>query len=120
MLGSPTLLGSSTIIPVQHANNVLLGVASQSPETVLQNLQSSADGLLNTDADERLKKYGPNTVAHEAHHGAVRRFLSLLASPLSLLLLGLAGVNYGTGQVWGALVIAIMVVLSSLLSFVQV
>ena len=69
--------------------------------------------------DERLEKYGPNIIAHEARHGAVRRFLTLLASPLSLLLLALAIVNLFTGAAGGAIVIAVMVMLSSLLSFVQ-
>ncbi len=58
-------------------------------------------------------------MAHEARRGAVLRFLTLLAGPLSLLLLALAVVNFFTGEAWGAIVIAIMVVLSSLLSFVQ-
>ena len=82
-------------------------------------MQSSCDGLANHDVDERLKKYGPNVIAHEARHGAIRRFLTLLASPLSLLLLALAIVNLFTGAAGGAIVIAVMVVLSSLLSFVR-
>lgn len=69
--------------------------------------------------DERLEIYGPNIIAHEARHGVLRRFLTLLASPLSLLLLALAIVNLFTGAIGGAIVIAVMVVLSSLLSFVQ-
>ena len=82
-------------------------------------MESSRDGLADHDVDERLEKYGPNVIAHEARHGAVRRFLTLLASPLSLLLLALAVINLFTGAAGGAIVIAVMVVLSSLLSFVQ-
>ena len=107
------------IIAAQKAGVALADIATKSPEAVLQQLQSSCDGLANHDVDERLAKYGPNVIAHEARHGVLRRFLTLLASPLSLLLLALAIINLFTGAAGGAIVIAVMVVLSSLLSFVQ-
>ena len=107
------------ITPAKDAGIALADIATKSPEAALQELQSSHDGLGSRDVDERLEKYGMNTIAHQARHGAVRRFLTLLASPLSLLLLALAIVNLFTGAAGGAIVIAVMVVLSSLLSFVQ-
>ena len=107
------------IVPAKDAGIALADIATKSPEAALQELQSSHDGLGSRDVDERLEKYGMNTIAHQARHGAVRRFLTLLASPLSLLLLALAIVNLFTGAAGGAIVIAVMVVLSSLLSFVQ-
>ena len=107
------------VTPAHDAGIALLTIAIQAPEAALQQLQSSADGLANREADERLEQYGLNTIAHEVRHGAMRRFLTLLASPLSVLLLALAAVNFFTGEAGGAVVIAVMVVLSSLLSFVQ-
>ncbi|GJJ03357.1 magnesium-translocating P-type ATPase [Duganella rhizosphaerae] len=82
-------------------------------------LGSRAAGLSTPEARLRLQQNGPNAVAHQARGNAALRLLTLLASPLSLLLLALALVNFLTGQAWGAVVIAIMVVLSSLLAFVQ-
>lgn len=119
MFESHLIPDSNAIIPAQDASKALVNIAAQTPEAALEQLQSSADGLSNRDADERLEKYGPNTVAHEARSGVIRRFLTLLASPLSLLLLALAAVSFFTGEAWGAIIIAIMVVLSSLLSFLQ-
>src|SRR4030095_9039392 len=71
------------------------------------------------EAIDRLLTYGPNTVAHEARKSAARRLLELFFTPLSILLLVLATVSYLTGETKGAVVIAIMVVLATLLSFIQ-
>ncbi len=84
----------------------------------LEKLASSAEGLLSREADERFVTYGANAVAHEAHKSPARQLVELFLTPLSLLLLVLASASYLTGETKGAVVIAIMVVLSSLLSFV--
>jgi Mg2+-importing ATPase len=97
----------------------LLEIGRLSPEAALARLDSSIDGLLDRDADERLARFGPNEVAHERPKSAARRLAELFLTPLSVLLLGLAVVNYATGEIKGAVVIALMVVLSVLLSFVQ-
>ncbi|MDB5855853.1 MAG: mgtA [Herminiimonas sp.] len=119
MFGSAVLPGRRARSSQPASSDVVLRIALQSPEGALTSLQCSLDGLSNGEAAERLGKYGPNVVARNARRGAVLHFISLLASPLSLLLFALAVVNYLTGQGWSAVVIAVMVVLSSLLSFVQ-
>ncbi|NVD74713.1 magnesium-translocating P-type ATPase [Duganella sp. BJB1802] len=98
---------------------LLQNYAAADPDAALRLLDSRAGGLTDQEARNRLQRTGPNAVVHQAHGNAWLRFLTLLASPLSLLLLALALVNYLTGQAWGAIVIAVMVVLSSLLAFVQ-
>ncbi|MEO9136251.1 MAG: magnesium-translocating P-type ATPase [Casimicrobiaceae bacterium] len=97
----------------------LLEVGGLTPAAALARMDSSLDGLLDREADERLERYGPNAVAHERPKSPIRRLLELFLTPLSVLLLVLAGVNYATGEVKGAVVISLMVLLSSLLSFVQ-
>ena len=97
----------------------LLAVGQLTPEAALAKLDSSFDGLLDREAGERLEQYGLNAIAHEVQKSPARRLLELFATPLSVLLLVLAAVNYFTGEVDGAVIIAIMVVLSVLLSFVQ-
>ncbi len=82
-------------------------------------LGTSLAGLDEATAEVRLAEHGANEVAHEHRKSAVRRLLELFLTPLSVLLLALATVNYFTGEVKGAIVIAVMVVLSSLLSFMQ-
>jgi Mg2+-importing ATPase len=119
MFGSAILPGRRATVPEPASGEIVLRIAMQTPQAALASMQSTLDGLSNAEAIERFQKYGPNVVARAAHRGAVLHFLSLLASPLSLLLFALAVVNYFTGQGWSAVVIAVMVVLSSLLSFVQ-
>jgi Mg2+-importing ATPase len=97
----------------------LLALARLSPDQVLARLTSSADGLLDREAAERLRQVGLNEITHQAEKHPLLRFVEVLFTPLSVLLLLLAGVNAFTGEVDGAIVIALMVVLSSLLSFVQ-
>lgn len=86
---------------------------------MLAALKSSPDGIARAEAARRLRACGPNTVAPPNRRGAAARLLRLLASPLSLLLLALAAVNFLSGQAWGGAVIAVLVLLSSLLAFVQ-
>lgn len=94
-------------------------IACLDTDKVLSELDSSFYGLLDREAEGRLDKYGKNEVAHEQAKSVPRQLLGHFATPLSLLLLGLATVSFLTGELKGAVVIAIMVVLSGLLSFIQ-
>ena len=86
---------------------------------VLHRLGATDEGLLEREARLRLEQYGPNTVAYEVRKNPVLRLVELFLTPLSLLLLGLATLTWLTGETGGAVVIAIMVVLATVLSFVQ-
>ena len=97
----------------------LRDLAALAPAAALAKLDTSLEGLPAQEADQRLRHYGPNAVAHEKHKNPARRIVELLLTPLSLLLVGLAVVNYFTGGAKSAAVIAVMVVLSTLLSFIQ-
>lgn len=88
-------------------------------DALLARLDASVEGLTNHEAALRYRAWGPNSVANERHHGAWRQLGVILANPLSLLLVGLALVNWATGAREGALVIVAMVLLSSLLTFLQ-
>jgi P-type Mg2+ transporter len=115
----------AALIPAQPAPAAAQSVAELKEcaclthDQALAKLRSSPEGLLSREAIDRLLTYGPNTVAHEAHKGPARRLVELLFTPLSILLLVLATVSYLTGEIKGAVVIAIMVVLATLLSFIQ-
>lgn len=56
---------------------------------VLQKLESSASGLSESRVRTRLKKWGPNAVAHEAGKNVVTQLWHRLRNPLNLLLLTL-------------------------------
>jgi Mg2+-importing ATPase len=82
---------------------------------VLHRLGATDEGLLEREARRRLEEYGPNTVAYEVRKNPALRLLELFVSPLSLLLLVLATLSWLTGETGGAVVIAIIVVLATVL-----
>ena len=98
---------------------VLVDLARLDNEHVLQRLESSVDGLSESDAEARLRKYGPNAVAHEARKSIAIQLLLRLRNPLNLLLLTLACVSLVMGDHEAATIIFIMVVLSVSLAFLQ-
>ena len=111
--------GRPGTVPNLATGRELLELSSLAPDAAMAKMGTSLAGLDDSAAEARLDEYGANEVAHEQHKSAVRRLLELFLTPLSVLLLALATVNYFTGEIKGAIVIAVMVVLSSLLSFVQ-
>ena len=97
----------------------LSGLAFAAPEQLLADLGASASGLSTQAALERLRTCGPNTLQMGQRPTALMELLRLLVSPLSLLLMALAVVSWLTGEMRGAVVISAMVLLSTLLGFVQ-
>jgi len=89
------------------------------PDDVLRRLDTGLAGLLPAEAAARLAQYGPNEVAREKPRSVLRRLVELLVTPLSMLLIALSIINYETGEVRGAIVIVVMVILAVALSFVQ-
>ena len=110
---NPTHAGSAA------TGHELLGIAGLTAEAATAKLGSSLSGLSRREAARRFARYGPNAVAHEERKNPLLRLAQLLLTPLSLLLMGLAIVNALIGEINSAIVIALMVLLSSLLSFVQ-
>ncbi len=101
-------------------NAALLRRAAQLPAAeLLGDLDSTPDGLLERDVDERLAQHGPNVAVREAHLNPATHLARLFLTPITALLLVLALLNYATGEIKGAIVISLMVVISVLLAFVQ-
>ena len=94
-------------------------VARLSPDEALQRLSSTAGGLTPDQVEERLRSVGPNQVAHQARHTILGELVGRSINPLNLLLLSLATASYFLGDQRAAIVIAVMVVLSISLSFIQ-
>jgi Mg2+-importing ATPase len=80
---------------------------------------TSEQGLSAAQAQKNLKIFGPNQLDLERRNQLIIHFFKLLFTPLSVLLIVLSAVSYLTGESRGAVVIASMVFLSTLLSFVQ-
>ena len=99
--------------------HVLADAAHEDIAALLARLDTHADGLTEIQAEERLRIHGPNEVEHEK---PLRWWVHLWQSyenPFNLLLTLLAGISYFTEDMKAAIVIGSMVVLSTLMRFVQ-
>jgi P-type Mg2+ transporter len=94
-------------------------IACLSPNEALQRLPSTAAGLRPDQVEERLRSAGLNQVAHQARHTVLRELIGRSVNPLNALLLSLATASYFLGDQRAAIMIAVMVVLSISLSFIQ-
>ncbi|WP_211462867.1 magnesium-translocating P-type ATPase [Collimonas silvisoli] len=86
---------------------------------LFKKLHSRADGLTEAEADEIRVSSGPNEVEHEKPISKWAHLWQCYKNPFNLLLTVLAGVSYLTEDMKATIVIASMVLLSTLLRFVQ-
>ncbi len=93
---------------------------SKGAKTLLKELGSSEKGLSDTEAAERLERFGPNTLEERHRRSTVNLFFSQFRSPIILLLIVAAiiavypGRDYKTGAI-----ILVIVSISGLLGFWQ-
>ena len=100
--------------------DVLSDIARLEPDAALAKLETSLEGLSAEEAESRIEIYGTNQVAREDHKSIAEQIIRLLLNPLNIMLLVLAIVNFVfLGDMESGGVIALMVVLSITLSFVQ-
>jgi Mg2+-importing ATPase len=96
----------------------LAEAADLAPAEVLSRLGSSADGLSSAEAADRRRQFGPNALAtHRVRASSV--IFRQLRNPILILLLAAALVSGLTGGGTNALIIAVIVVLSVGLGFVN-
>ncbi|MBN3752226.1 magnesium-translocating P-type ATPase [Paraburkholderia sp. Tr-20389] len=121
----PTLLErlwrSSRSAAHQKSTDVssLADCARLSADEAMARLHSTAGGLSAEEAELRLRVSGPNRVVHDAHHTVIGELINRTLNPLNLLLLVLATASYALGDPRAAIMIGVMVFLSTSLSFVQ-
>jgi Mg2+-importing ATPase len=101
------------------ASSEMIAHSRLAPQQLLDELGTSAQGLGEQEAASRLAHIGPNQIAREQPQSMLREFAGRAKNPLNALLLSLAGVSWLTGDPRAAVVIALMVVLSVMLAFVQ-
>ncbi|WP_229411165.1 MULTISPECIES: magnesium-translocating P-type ATPase [unclassified Massilia] len=97
----------------------LASLAGLDGDALMRQLETAPGGLSSAEARARLARHGPNAVAAGRRRAPGLAFLAQFARPLPLLLLGLSALDLATGQGVSAAVIVVIVVLSSLLGFVQ-
>ncbi|HTK11031.1 MAG TPA: magnesium-translocating P-type ATPase [Ktedonobacteraceae bacterium] len=90
-----------------------------SREQLFSLLQTSEAGLTDREAQQRLKKFGPNEPASLKQTSALLQFLRLFLNPLVIILLLASLVSAFLGDVVNAGIIIVMVVLGLSLNFMQ-
>src|ERR1039458_3888318 len=93
--------------------------AAADPDKALGLAQGEWDGLSGAEAAARLKRFGPNAIAREGQPSIIAELWGRAMNPLNALLLALAVISYFLSDARSAIVIAIMVVLSIVLGFIQ-
>jgi Mg2+-importing ATPase len=88
-------------------------------QTVLQQLNSTPNGLDQAEVESRLEQYGPNEVAREKRRTWLLRLWDNVKNPLVILLVILGIISYATGDIPGSIVILVMVILGIVLRYVQ-
>jgi len=92
---------------------------SESPDSLLAALHSTAGGLSTDDARQRLQQFGPNVLKAKEKATALGLFLNQFKSPIVLILLFATGVSAVTKEWVDALIILAIVLGSAVLSFWQ-
>ena len=88
-------------------------------EDIFNLLSTDGNGLSSREATDRLANYGHNTIKSKKHTPAVLFFLSQFKSPITILLIIAALLSAGLNDLTDAIIILIIVLLSSSLSFWQ-
>jgi len=87
--------------------------------TLFEQLQTSDKGLTSAEAKRRLSRFGPNELTTGRRSGPVVQILLLFANPLAIILLIASLISALLGEVLNASIIAVMVLLSAALNFIQ-
>ena len=110
--------GAAFPVPERLSRDLFRAAVDDIP-SLLVRLESHEDGLSSAEAQRRLELTGTNEVAHEKPLAWWLHLWHCYKNPFNLLLSLLAVVSYVTDDVKATIVIGTMVVLSTLIRFVQ-
>jgi Mg2+-importing ATPase len=82
-------------------------------------LSCSLNGLSDSEVGDRLRQYGPNTMKTSTHLSVFMLFLSQFKSPITVLLIAAVLLSMGLGDFTDAMIILIIILISSFLGFWQ-
>ncbi len=106
--------------PNQQNSTADLNYFSSSPaEALFEKLGTSAKGLTDAVAKERLKEYGLNEPAKKMKRTVLWQFFSKFLNPLVIVLIIIGGFSLFFGEKIEAFLVLLMILMSVLLSFVQ-
>ncbi len=90
-----------------------------SPEATFKLLSCTGNGLTASDADSRLQQYGSNTLKAKSSSSGITLFISQFKSPITILLIAAAILSMVLGDITDAIIILIIILISSFLGFWQ-
>lgn len=89
------------------------------PNDVASRLQTTLGGLTRTEAEERLRIYGYNTVKQRKSNDTLALLLAQFKSPIIIILLVATGISFVLHDSTDAFIILVIVLISGLLGFWQ-
>ena len=92
---------------------------STSADQVFKQLQTSQQGLTSDEAQQRLKRYGANSLKPKKQATTLTLLLNQFKSPIILILVFAAGLSFFLQDPQDAIIILVIVLVSGLLSFWQ-
>ncbi len=102
-----------------HVAPLVIESASLDAAGVYGRLRTRSGGLTSDEAAARLVEHGPNVLAKDQRVGIARLLWHSVLDPLVILLAALGTISLATGDVGGASVMALMIVLSVGLKLIQ-
>ncbi len=92
---------------------------NKSVDTVLAELSTCTDGLIESEARQRLEKIGPNTLKERKGHSTFSLFAAQFKSPIIIILICAALLSVALGDSTDAIIIMVIIFASGLLGFWQ-
>ncbi len=92
---------------------------SMDAEHVLQELDSRAEGLTESQARQRLEEYGPNELQERAGRSPLKVLAGQFTDTMVIVLLIAAAISFAVGETTDAIMILVIVALNAVLGFTQ-
>ena len=89
-------------------------ISHEGRDTLLKRLEATPEGLTDFEAEQRLRRYGPNLAVASLRRGTLVKIARRLVEPLIAILLVAALISGATGD-WQSFIIIVAIVLTSIL-----
>ena len=92
---------------------------SLTAQQVLDNLHSRLDGLTESEAKERLEKYGLNQIEKEKQRSPFFIFIRQLKDPMVLILFVATFISFVLGEIIDGIIIVAILIMTTVIGFIQ-
>ena len=92
---------------------------SLTAQQVLDNLHSHLDGLIESEAKDRLEKYGLNQIEKEKQRSPFFIFIRQLKDPMVLILFVATFISFVLGELIDGIIIVAILIMTTIIGFIQ-